>query len=67
MIHSKGYILWKKPPIQGISDRSGTEYLFETPRINLLEAVPLMAVFAALVKKVVSATARILTTTPLMT
>ena len=64
---SKGYMFVNSPPIQGIWDSSGIENLAETSSINLLDALPLIAVFAALVKKAVSATARILITTPLIT
>ena len=64
---SKGYISVKMPPIHGMLLNSGMVNRVETSSTNLLEALPLMALFAALVKKAVSATASMLMTTPLIT
>ncbi len=52
----------------GIWDRPGMSKRSEIPKMNLLDdCPPVKALFIAVVRKVVSATAKILTTTPLMT
>ncbi len=59
-------MLVKIAPITGILLIPGTVKRLETPSVNLLDALPYRTPLIWDVRKVVSATARILMTTPLI-
>ena len=67
MNHSYGYMSVKNQPSTGIWLSTGTVTCAETPSTNLFEAAPVSTWLATLVKNVVSAVARMFTTTPLIT
>ena len=64
---SKGYMLVNTAPSTGIREIPGTVIRLDTPNTNLSEAAPKTVALICLVKKEVSAMARILITTPLIT
>ncbi len=67
MAISKGYRFVNTAPSTGIFESTGTVMRADTPSTNLLEAAPKMLALSCLVRNSVSAMARMLITTPLIT